>query len=78
MKDSFFTQFLNLNSSVVCENGQYKTSSMTECVACEAGKEPNVDKTACGKTLLWSFNVIVDEFSGKVNLSKNIIEPVLE
>ena len=35
--------------SVVCEDGQYKTATMTNCLACEAGKEPKGDKSDCGK-----------------------------
>lgn len=40
---------LNGLFSVPCSTGQYKSSGMTTCQVCDEGKEPNEDKTACGK-----------------------------
>ena len=33
-----------------CEEGRYRDSSMTSCDKCDAGKQPNTDKSDCGKT----------------------------
>ena len=38
--------------SVECQTGSYKSGDMKTCQTCEAGKEPNSDKTACGEILL--------------------------
>ena len=35
--------------SVPCSTGDYKSDTMTTCKTCEAGKEPDSAKTACGK-----------------------------
>ena len=38
--------------SVACQAGSYKSGDMKTCQTCDAGKEPNSDKTACGKIIL--------------------------
>ena len=43
-------QLHNILISEPCEEGTYRDSSMTSCEKCDAGKEPNTDKTGCGKT----------------------------
>ena len=35
--------------SVECAEGNYRSSSMTECESCSSGKEPNDAKDDCGK-----------------------------
>ena len=42
-------QLHNILISEPCEEGTYRDSSMTSCEKCDAGKEPNTDKTDCGK-----------------------------
>ena len=37
------------NISVACQEGLYRNDLMTTCGTCPVGKEPNSDKTACGK-----------------------------
>ena len=40
--------------SVSCQTGFYKAGDMKTCQTCTDGKEPNSDKTACGKmSLKW-------------------------
>ena len=42
--------FISSNLSVACQAGLYKAADMKTCQTCTDGKEPNSDKTACGKT----------------------------
>ena len=42
-------QLHNILISEPCEEGKYRDSSMTSCEKCDTGKEPNTDKTGCGK-----------------------------
>ena len=42
-------QLHNILISEPCEEGTYRDSSMTSCDKCDAGKEPNTDKTGCGE-----------------------------
>ena len=42
-------QLHNILISEPCEEGTYRDSSMTSCDKCDAGKEPNTDKTDCGE-----------------------------
>ena len=40
------------NISVACQEGFYKSGDMKTCQTCDAGKEPNSEKTACGEIVL--------------------------
>ena len=43
--------------SVSCQEGSYKSGDMKLCQTCDAGKEPNSDKTACGEIIsLWAMS----------------------
>ena len=45
--------------SVECEEGKFRSFSMTECESCSLGKEPNNAKDDCGKkTRICSYNII--------------------
>ena len=46
-------QLHNILISEPCEEGKYRDSSMTSCEKCDAGKEPNSDKTDCGEKYLY-------------------------
>ena len=35
--------------TVACADGTYRAGDMTTCQTCPAGKQPNGDKTECGK-----------------------------
>ena len=35
--------------TVACADGTYRAGDMTTCQTCPAEKEPNADKTECGK-----------------------------
>ena len=52
-------QLHNILISKPCEEGKYRDSSMTSCDKCDAGKEPNTDKTDCGKKNLLTQNTLV-------------------
>ena len=43
--------FLSSYLSVDCQAGFYKSGDMKTCQTCTDGKEPNSDKTACGKKI---------------------------
>ena len=34
-----------------CQEGSYRSGDMKTCQTCDAGKEPNSAKTACGKKI---------------------------
>ena len=57
--------------SVACQAGLYKAGDMKTCQTCDAGKEPNSDKTACGKKiLLWAISsstYFLDQFYHQFN-----------
>ena len=62
-KCQIITYFINIKCRIVwlyevmreisatCQTGFYKSGDMKTCQTCEAGKEPNSDKTACGKII---------------------------
>ena len=37
--------------SAACQEDSYRSGDMKTCQTCVAGKEPNSDKTACGKKM---------------------------
>ena len=52
MFHSFISVWIFCIISVVCQEGSYKSGDMKTCQTCDAGKEPNRDKTACGEIIL--------------------------
>ena len=44
-----FLDFLKEFFSVLCPEGKYKETGMTECLSCDLGEESNPDRTTCGE-----------------------------